>query len=300
VGVVVSFFAVIALGLASSYLLLMLAGMALFAAISPVQPQIFALARDIVVEEEATLFQSLLRATFSLSWIIGPPVAYLLFAGIGFKGLSFICAAIFIVTLSSVRGFNDTPLQIRSNEKPVTDPRLKWMVLAIGAVFAANNMYIVYMPIYLQDTLHLAAVAPGLLMGLAAGLEIPMMIFTGARANQWPLFSPLKFAAAMGMVFYLMIFFSDTLPLLLAAQLFNGAFIGIMAGLGISVFQALMKGRMGMASTLYTNAIKIGGLVGALGGGVLAQTLGIRGIFIACAAMALVSVLALVKASQRF
>jgi SET family sugar efflux transporter-like MFS transporter len=186
VGVVVSLFAVIALGMANSYFLLMLSGIALFAAISPVQPQIFALARDLVIEEDATLFQSLLRASFSLSWIIGPPLAYILFASIGFRGLAFICAAIFLITLSSIRGFADSPLQMRSNEVSVTDPRLKWMIIAIAAVFAANNMYIVYMPIYLQDNLNLAAIAPGLLMGHAAGLEIPLMIFNVARANNWP------------------------------------------------------------------------------------------------------------------
>jgi SET family sugar efflux transporter-like MFS transporter len=297
VGVIVSFFAVIALGMASTYVLLMLAGIALFAAVSPIQPQIFALARDLIVEEDATLFQSLLRASFSLSWIIGPPLAYILFATIGFRGLAFICAAIFLITLSSVRGFADSPVQVRSNEITLTDPRLKWLIVAIAAVFASNNMYIVYMPIYLQENLNLAAIAPGLLMGFAAGLEIPIMIFAGARANHWPLFSPLKFAAVMGSVFYLIVFFSHSLTILLLAQIFNGAFIGIMAGLGISVFQALMKGRMGMASTLYTNAIRMGGLTGSIGGGVLAQFFGIRGVFIACVVMTLVSIWALHRAT---
>ncbi|MBU2864476.1 MFS transporter [Reinekea forsetii] len=297
-GAWISFFSVIGLGVSTHYIVLMVTGMALFAAVSPIQPQIFAMARDLVEEEDAALFQSLLRASISFSWIIGPPLAYILFSLIGFSGLSFICAGIFLLSLVSLKGFQDAPLQVKTTEVKLTDPRLKWLVLAMAAVFAANNMYIVYMPIYLQENLNFVAVIPGLLMGFTAGLEIPMMIYTGARSNHWPLFSPLKFAALMGVVFYSLIFFSQNLSILFMAQLFNGAFIGIMAGLGISVFQALMKGRMGMASTLYTNAIRMGGLAGALGGGVLAQMIGIRGVFVACTLMAIIAFMALSKASQ--
>ena len=47
-GALISFFAVIGLGVSSNYVFLMVTGMALFAAVSPIQPQIFAMARDLV------------------------------------------------------------------------------------------------------------------------------------------------------------------------------------------------------------------------------------------------------------
>lgn len=298
IGLEVSLVMVIALGVSTPYFLVLLFSVLMFAAVSPIQPQLFALARTLVDDEQATLFQSMLRSTISLSWIIGPPLAYVLFASIGFLGLALICATLFAFTLLSVRGFKDIPLQTNASVAPSTrDPRLKWMVLAIAGVFASNNMYLVYMPIYAIETLQLAAVAPGLLMGLAAGIEIPIMLTAGAQANRWRLFSPLKLAAASGVIFYLLVFFSDQLNSLLFAQLFNGLFIGVMAGLGISVFQTLMQGRMGMASTLYTNAIRMGGLAGSLGGGMIAQFAGLRGVFLACVVMSIVSLFALHRAS---
>ena len=294
----ISFVAVIGLGLAEHYWLLLITGMLLFGAISPVQPQLFALAREQVGAADATLFQSLLRATFSLSWIIGPPIAYLLFARIGFLGLTLICALIFLLTRLNVSAIQDAPLLEVRTEPPPTDSRLKWMILAIAATFASNNMYIVYMPIYLHDNLQLPAVIPGFLMGAAAGLEIPIMLGAGIYAGRWRLFSPLKLAALAGLVFYLGVYWSTSLTPLVLLQIFNAAFIGVMAGLGISVFQALMQGRAGMASTLYSNAIKVGSLVGALLGGAVAQWLGIQAVFGICALMALIALLALLKASS--
>jgi len=295
----VSFVAAIALGFAQQYVLLLIAGMVMFGAVSPVQPQLFALAREQVGDDQATLYQSLLRATFSLSWIIGPPLAYILFERIGFLGLTLICAAIFLMTRLNISSLKDTELSLRPSEGGEKDPRLKWMVLSMAAVFAANNMYIVYMPIYVRETLQLGAIVPGFLMGAAAGLEIPLMIGAGAFANRWRLFSPLKIATLCGLLFYICIFAAKTMTGFFLAQVLNAAFIGVMAGLGISVFQALMEGRMGMASTLYTNAIKMGGLVGALLGGFVAQWVGIRGVFLACVVMAAFSLFALMKASRK-
>ena len=44
-----------------------------------------------------------------------------------------------------------------------------------------------------------------------------------------------------------------TPALLLALQLLNAIYIGILAGIGMLYFQDLMPGRAGAATTLYTN-----------------------------------------------
>jgi len=168
----------------------------------------------------------------------------------------------------------------------VTDPRVLGLMLVTIAIFAANSMYIVYMPLYVRDVLDLMTIAPGLLMGLAAGLEIPIMIFGGAQAWRWHLFAPLKVAAVSGIIFYTGVWWFDSFNMLLVMQVFNAGLVGLAAGIGISIFQSLMKDRLGMASTLYTNSIKIGSLAGAGLGGVIAQWGGYDGVFIGCALLA--------------
>lgn len=280
VSIFVSMIGSVGLGYVEWYPLLLLVGMVWFGLSSTAQPQLFALAREQVNDQQAALFQSVLRATFSMSWIAGPPVAYLLFDQLGFRVLMMITASIFLLSLLMLPGMKDTRLSGSAQKASVTDPRVLGLMLVTIAIFAANSMYIVYMPLYVRDVLGLMTIAPGLLMGLAAGLEIPIMIFGGAQAWRWHLFAPLKVAAISGIIFYSGVWWFDSFNMLLALQVFNAGLIGLSAGIGISIFQTLMKGRLGMASTLYTNSIKIGSLLGAALGGVVAQWGGYDWVFI--------------------
>jgi SET family sugar efflux transporter-like MFS transporter len=280
VSIFVSMIGSVGLGYVEWYPLLLLVGMVWFGLSSTAQPQLFALAREQVNDQQAALFQSVLRATFSMSWIAGPPVAYLLFDQLGFRVLMMITASVFLLSLLMLPGMKDTRLSGSAQKASVTDPRVLGLMLVTIAIFAANSMYIVYMPLYVRDVLGLMTIAPGLLMGLAAGLEIPIMIFGGAQAWRWHLFAPLKVAAISGIIFYSGVWWFDSFNMLLALQVFNAGLIGLSAGIGISIFQTLMKGRLGMASTLYTNSIKIGSLLGAALGGVVAQWGGYDWVFI--------------------
>ncbi len=286
VAVVVSMLGSVGLGYITWYPGLMLAGMVWFGLSSTAQPQLFALAREQINDSQAALFQSVLRATISMSWIAGPPLAYLLFEQIGFRNLMLITAGIFALCLLLLPGLKDARLAPAAQTVTVTDPRILGLMLVTIAIFAANSMYIVYMPLYVRDVLGLISIAPGILMGLAAGLEIPLMIGGGAFAHRWPLFAPLRLAALCGVVFYLGVWWFESFTAMLVLQLFNAGLVGLAAGLGISIFQSLMKDRLGMASTLYTNAIKIGSLAGSALGGLIAQLGGFDWVFLSCAILA--------------
>ena len=278
----------IGLGFINWYPALLVAGMVWFGLSSTAQPQLFALAREQVNDKEAALFQSVLRATISISWIAGPPLAYLLFEMIGFRNLMLITAGLFALCLALLPGLKDSRLAPAKPQTPgVRDPRILGLMLVMAAIFAANSMYIVYMPLYVRDSLQLIGIAPGLLMGLAAGLEVPIMIIGGALSHRWSLFGPLRLAALCGIGFYVGVWWFDTFPALMMLQVLNAFLVGLAAGLGISVFQTLMKDRLGMASTLYTNAIKTGSLAGSSLGGVVAYIGGYDWVFIGCALLAL-------------
>ncbi|WP_157954417.1 sugar efflux transporter [Saccharospirillum mangrovi] len=289
ISVSISMLGSIGLGYLDWYPALLLAGMIWFGLSSTAQPQLFALAREQVDDRQAALFQSVLRATISMSWIAGPPLAYVLFEVIGFRHLMLVTAGLFGLCLLLLPGLKDARMAPATTGVTVTDPRILGLTLVIVCLFAANSMYVVYMPIYVRDVLGLLSIAPGLLMGLAAGLEIPIMIGAGAQAYRWPLFSPLKVAALCGVFFYLGVWWFDSFSAMLALQIFNAGLVGLAAGLGISIFQTLMKDRLGMASTLYTNAIKIGSLIGSALGGVIAQVGGFDWVFLFCALLSLVA-----------
>lgn len=60
------------------------------------------------------------------------------------------------------------------------------------------------------------------------------------------------------MLFYAGLILFHGRTALLALQLFNAIFIGIIAGIGMLWFQDLMPGRAGAATTLFTNSISAG------------------------------------------
>ncbi|MGD9211809.1 MAG: sugar efflux transporter [Desulfobacteraceae bacterium] len=268
---------------------IMVTGMVWFGFSSTAAPQLFALAREQIDDDQAALVQSVLRAAVSISWIIGPPLAYLVFEEIGFRNLMIFTAVLYGLALLLLPGLKDARLAVQAPSFSTVDFRITGLILVLSAIFAANTMYLVYMPLYVRNTLGLISITPGILMGVAAGLEIPIMIGSGAHAHHWPLFAPLKVASFCGVIFYSGILWFENFTILLVLQIFNAALIGLAAGLGISIFQSLMKERLGMASTLYTNAIRIGSLAGSALGGVIAQWGGFDLVFLTCALLAAVA-----------
>ena len=59
--------------------------------------------------------------------------------------------------------------------------------------------------------------------------------------------------------------------LLLALQLLNAIYIGILAGIGMLYFQDLMPGQAGSATTLYTNTTRVGWIIAGSMAGVVAE-----------------------------
>ena len=61
----------------------------------------------------------------------------------------------------------------------------------------------------------------------------------------------MRIAAVAGLLFYVGMLTVHTPALLLALQLLNAIYIGILAGIGMLYFQDLMPGQAGAATTLY-------------------------------------------------
>ena len=62
-------------------------------------PQLFALAREYADSrnKQADMFSSVLRAQFSLAWVIGPPIAFALAIGYGFEVMYLASALAYVI-----------------------------------------------------------------------------------------------------------------------------------------------------------------------------------------------------------
>lgn len=92
-------------------------------------------------------------------------------------------------------------------------------------------------------------------MGLAAGIEIPVMLVAGYLVPYLGKRNLFFIAIICGVLFYVGIILFPNKLILYILQAFNALFIGIVANIGIIYFQDLLPTRMGVASTLFNNGI---------------------------------------------
>lgn len=268
------------------YLTLITAGVLLAAIANAAMPQIFALAREYADSSarEVVMFSSVMRAQLSLAWVIGPPLSFMLALNYGFTMMYLIVAAIFCVSVLLVwlilPSVPRVQVALSVDSPPIApmsawrDPSVRWLFLASTLMWTCNTMYIIDMPLYIKEDLGLTEQLAGLLMGTAAGLEIPVMLLAGYYVKRFGKRNMMLLAVAAGVLFYLgLILFKFKLALMML-QLFNAIFIGIIAGIGMLYFQDLMPGRAGAATTMFTNSISTGVILAGALQGVLVEHFG--------------------------
>ncbi|WP_312663049.1 MFS transporter, partial [Pantoea sp. CTOTU49201] len=119
----------------------------------------------------------------------------------------------------------------------------------------------------------------GLLMGTAAGLEIPIMLLAGHYARRTGKRKLMLLALVAAIVFYLGLVMFQSRTALMVLQLFNAAFIGIIAGIGMLWFQDLMPGRAGAATTLFTTSISTGMIIAGIIQGTMSERFGHESVY---------------------
>lgn len=245
--------------------------------------QLFALGReygDKYVTDSAS-FVSTMRAGIAIAWVFGPPLAFLLKAAYGFEA-SFTVAAI-VIALSILvifRGIPNVERNLRVEKEPSranggwvssVNPLVFIYCLIIVLAFAANNLYIVSMPLYLSQELKVDANWLGVLFGVAALCEIPVMLWAGKLARRWSALTIMKVGTASGVLFYSVMLVATNYTHLIVAQILNGIFIGTCATLGMVVMQDMMKDKLGTASTLFSNMLQLSMLVSSLSVGIVGE-----------------------------
>jgi len=270
-----------------NYFILLFVGVFLSSFGSTSNPQMFALAREHADKtgREAVMFSSILRAQVSLAWVIGPPVAYALAMGFGFTTMYLsaavayvICGAVVWMLLPSMRKVR--PAAGTRIEAPRTNRRDALLLFAICTMmWGTNSLYIINMPLFIIDELHLPEKLAGMMMGTAAGLEIPTMLIAGYYAKRFGKRFLMRVAVVAGIFFYIGMLTVHSPSLLLAMQLLNAIYIGILAGIGMLYFQDLMPGQAGAATTLYSNTTRVGWIIAGSMAGVVAEIWSYHAVF---------------------
>lgn len=278
-----------------NYFVLLFLGVLLSSFGSTANPQMFALAREHADKtgREAVMFSTIMRTQVSLAWVIGPPIAFALALGFGFQvmyicaALAFICCALIVKYL--LPSMNKSALKTSTTLQAPARNRRDTLLLFVGCtlMWSCNNIYLINMPLYVVQQLHLPEALAGKLMGLAAGLEIPVMLIAGYYARRFSKRALMRCSAVCGVLFYSGLMLFDSTVSLLLLQVLNAIFIGILAGIGMLYFQDLMPGQAGSATTLFSNSTRVGWIIAGSLAGTVAEVWSYQAVFWCAVAMML-------------
>nr|WP_279028740.1 sugar efflux transporter [Snodgrassella alvi] len=280
------------------YFILVTVGIFFSAFTSAAMPQIFASAREYTDKtgRNVVVFNGILRAQLSLAWVIGPPLSFALAVNYGFTIMYLSAAAMFFVAMLIVflcfpvikRPASITKKQ-EPKEKIFNNPNVILLFIASISMGTANMMYLIDMPLYIDDILPGSPSLPGHLMGIAAAIEIPAMLIASMLVPRFGNKNLICFAVICGIIFYIGMVSTQNEWMLIGLQFFNGLFIGIIASIGLIYFQDLLPKRTGVASTLFNNCISSSIILAGMLQGVISANFGHQSIYTISLAMVILS-----------
>jgi len=274
-----------------------------FALAGSLFPQAFAYARQVLERDDpgrAAMGISGLRTVFSLAWVAGPPLAAFLLESGGFAWVYGTAALMYVVAaLVAVFWIEEVATPARVGPEETTGAGLdapRWTLWLTATAFTLLQIPLTLavqaLPLFVGTELGGRVGDAGLVLGLCAGLEIPLMLGLGALAIRMPVRRLLFLGGACGIAYYALAALATSLWVVVAGQPLNAMFIAAVSGLGISYVQDMLPQHPGRATTLFTNTFPLGAmLAGPLLG--LAQHFGYRLAFWLCAALCVAGVLLL-------
>lgn len=260
-------------------------------------PQLMAQGREYadqnLAPQQVPLFNAILRASFAFAWVAGPPVGFYLQHTLGsihhylYLSVAYLSVGVIAWLLLPKVRRNINPHKNTAARIPFN---LKVGFIACAILFGLNHSYIIALPQLLEQSLHIPVYKTGYILGAAAAIEIPIMLLGGWLAARKPVLPLMRIGAGAAAGLYLGVWLADTLWQLVALQFFNALFIGFVGGLGMTWFQDQMPNFTGTASSLFSNAINLGNILGSILIGVVAAWVGYQHLYLANALAAFIAI----------
>jgi SET family sugar efflux transporter-like MFS transporter len=281
-----------------SYAILLVVGVPLLAVSVVAFPQMFAYAKEyaVVRTRPVTPFLTSIRSFFSAAWVAGPPLGLFIVVRWGFVPLFLACAGLSLGIAVIGRwglSFNPSANSHKRTARPglTKVPARLWLLLGVIAMLGtANQMYGIDVALFVTRTDHLSPQLVGWMAGLAAGLEVPIMLLAGRVADRVGKGRLVLAAAVIATAFFSLLPLASSSAGLLGLQVLNATWVAVVLTIPMIMVQEQAPGGAGAATSLYNSAFTSASLVSGALTGVVASEVGYSGVFWACAALSAVSV----------
>ncbi|MFT4052224.1 MAG: MFS transporter [Microbacterium sp.] len=246
------------------------------------------------------------RAVYSFAWVAGPPLAAIVMGVFGDRALLLALAAVVALNIAT------TALMARRRTAPAAAPPAAAPpdgpapvgVAAVGAIVigfsllqGTNSAAVSMMSLFVTQSLGLPLVWSGVVLGVCALLEIPALLAIGRLSRRLSSLVLIVTGCLAGIAYYAGVALVTGPVVLLLLQILNAWFYGVVAGVGLTLFQQIIA-RPGLASGLFANTVRIGSVISGPMIALASSAAGYRGIFAVCAVLTIVA-LVVVAAAQR-
>jgi SET family sugar efflux transporter-like MFS transporter len=165
-------------------------------------------------------------------------------------------------------------------------------VAAFALMQCASGLGVQAMSLFVTTDLGGGIGSAGVILGVCAALEIPLMLGFGYLSTRVPLRRLVLAGPLFSMAYTLTVASSTHVWQVAGAQLFAACTVSVVQGLGVSYVQEMLPRHPGRASTLFTNAFPAGQMMAGPILGV-AQHVGYRAAYLTAAVLALVAFIVL-------
>ena len=235
-------------------------------------------------DDNAGLFRT--RLLLSIAWIVGPPASYLLFWLSGYTAVITVTISLLAVAASSM--VIVSRLRPRTPKiKDATKPKVSSSIQALGfwpifvvmvATTCANVLHSINMPLFLLEAEHAPAFWPGIVMSVAAGVEVLTIAALPKLTNKLSDELVLWAGAGLGLVYFGLLNVVTSPIAILFCQLLSGTHFAATTVVCLPLLRRALSGGTGSLAAQFNNAGRIGGLLGSMIFAILATRIGFHGI----------------------
>ena len=240
------------------------------------------------------LIMSVVRICFSFAWTVGPALGAVVLVAFGFEGLFSAAAVLWGLFLVGVIFF--VPYRARPKITAATKIDSVWHTfrrpdivlcsVSFAALFAAQSINMMNLPLAIVHTLGGTPHDFGIVFGIGPLVEIPMMLWFGHLASRGYQLHLIRFGFILAVMYFGGLSLATHPWHVYLLQIISGLMVSISSNVAIVFFQDLLPSQPGLATALFANSQAAGNLLGMLSFGFLVEGFGHRGVFMACAGMA--------------
>ncbi len=299
----------LSLALLRNYALLLVTSVVFASIAAGAFGQMFAYANELATARgrDVTFFTSVMRSFFSAAYIVGPPLGLFIMAKYGFRplylgitGLSLLAAIIgrwglrYVppkVSPTATRGSRERGALWRTI-RGASMPARTWLLLGVVLVLSTvNQMFSIDISLHVTKNLGQSPQLVGWMLGLAAGLEIPVMIAAGRMAMRVGRGRLVGVSAVLATVSFCLLPLATSPAALLAIAALNGLWQGVALSIPMVMIQDEIPGGVGISSSLYGAAFGSAQMIAGAVTGVTASALGYGNVFWVCAGLSAIAAL---------